>query len=130
MYHQFEEFLKDIPAAVTERRWVYGCVQQETAAGRALFDKFGDSKGPLYLGLLAVQSLRRMLGLMDFSQGRYLANTALLWHAGQLWALHEGEQPHLLTVEPNGAITMVSQPFTQGILKQVTDQWGDRRAMP
>lgn len=94
-------------------------VQQETAAGRALFDKFGDSKGPLYLGLLMVQGVRKMLGLVDFSKGRYVANTALMWHAGQLWALHEGEQPHLLTVEPNGAITMVNQPLTRDRLKRV-----------
>jgi carotenoid cleavage dioxygenase-like enzyme len=34
----------------------------------------------------------------------YTANTALLWHNHQLFALHEGDQPHLLYVSPEGKI--------------------------
>jgi carotenoid cleavage dioxygenase len=34
----------------------------------------------------------------------YTANTALLWHDGRLFALHEGDQPHLLHAEENGRI--------------------------
>lgn len=70
--------------------------QQEMAAGRALFHKFGDAEGPLTLGLMMIEKARIGLGIVDVTRGRYGGNTALLWHAGQFFALHEREQPHLL----------------------------------
>jgi hypothetical protein len=45
-------------------------VQQEAAAGRALFRKFGDLKGPAALGLLGIEKMRKALGIIDVSQVR------------------------------------------------------------
>lgn len=81
--------------------------QQEMAAGRALFHKFGDAEGPLTLGLMMIEKARIGLGIVDVTRGRYGGNTALLWHAGQFFALHEREQPHLLRVDEDGRIATV-----------------------
>lgn len=79
-------------------------LMQERAAGRALANKFGDLRGIGALILTAVESIRKLVGIIDASDGMYTANTALLWHHHQLFALHEGDQPHLLHVSPEGKI--------------------------
>lgn len=42
--------------------------------------------------------------LIQHTQGAYTANTALLWHNKQLFALCEGDQPYLLHVAPDGRV--------------------------
>ena len=103
--------------------------QQERAANRALMVKFGDMQGPLTLALMLIEGARKLLGIIDVSevrekpllipiqclasihlplshipQGEYTANTSLLWHNRQLFALCEGDQPYLLHVAEDGKI--------------------------
>lgn len=54
------------------------------------FTLFGDYRGwPAALHLL-VSGLRRLVRAKDGSDGDGTANTALVWHAKKLLALHEG----------------------------------------
>lgn len=98
-------------------------LQAERAAGHALYAKFGDYRGAWALGHMALQGLRRFAGLLPAKRGGVgggTANTALVFHARRLLALHEGDLPHALRVACDGVVSTagrvlegkVRHPFT------------------
>ena len=67
----------------------------EAASGKALL-KLGDLHGAAGLALLALDGARKACGLTSLADAGSTANTALVWHAGRLMALNEGDVPWLL----------------------------------
>lgn len=73
------------------------------------FTLFGDYRGwPAALHLL-VSGARRLLRAKDSSDGDGTANTALVWHARRLLALHEGDLPYVLRVACDGVVETVGR---------------------
>ena len=105
-------------------RWVKTArLAAERAAGVPLWAKFGDYRGVWALGHMALQGLRRAVGLLPPKEGvggGGTANTALVFHARRLLALHEGDLPHVLRVACDGVVETagkamagsVRHPFT------------------
>ena len=62
----------------------------------------GDFRGLKALPIILLDKLARKLGILDDSQGLGCANTALVYHAGQLLALHEGDAPYALRLLEGG----------------------------
>ena len=76
-------------------RWVRTeRLAQEERAGWALCNKIGDYQGFRALLHMARARLAQALGLLSSANGLGTANTALVWHAGRLLALHEGDLPY------------------------------------
>lgn len=121
--------------ATYANRWVdTERLRAERAAGHPLYAKFGDYRGVFALGHMALQGLRAAVGLLPPKTGGGVAgtskasgkvgggtaNTALVFHARKLLALHEGDLPHALRVACDGAVSTagrvlvgeVGHPFT------------------
>ena len=91
-------------------RWVETSrLRQERAAGVPLFTNFGDYRGWLAAAHLLVGGARRLLGAKDSSDGDGTANTALVFHAKRLLALHEGDLPYVLRVACDGVVETVGR---------------------
>lgn len=54
--------------------------------------------------VFCVEQLRHVLGVLDLSAGWGTANTALVYHAGRLLALHEGDQAYEMHVHGDGRL--------------------------
>ncbi|CAI5991294.1 unnamed protein product [Closterium sp. NIES-64] len=113
--------IKDGKASYVNR-WVRTSrLEQESAYQRAKFLKFGDMLGYVGLGKIFLEQLRKWLGVLDLSQGNGTGNTALIFHARRLLALHEGDAPYAIQVlqdgelETQGRLTYggrLNHPFT------------------
>lgn len=90
---------------------------QEEAAGWPLFTKTGDAIGVGFLPQLALQWLKIKVGVMSESDGFGTANTALVYHASRLYALHEGDMPYALRVLCSGVIDTLGRDNFDGRLK-------------
>lgn len=77
-------------------------LHQERAAGFPLFLKFGDAVGLVGLFTMLMDSLKTKWGLLDKTDGAGTANTALVYHAKKLMALHEGDLPYAVQVLCSG----------------------------
>lgn len=84
-------------------------LKEEQAAGYAICGKIGDCKG--YSGLLHLlwSHLKIKLGVIDSSQGLGTANTAFVFHADRLLALHEGDFPYWIRMACNGLISTIER---------------------
>ncbi|EXB32779.1 hypothetical protein L484_012509 [Morus notabilis] len=94
--------IKDGKATYVSRYVKTSRLQQEEYFGGAKFLKIGDLKGLFGLLMFNMQTLRRMLKVLDLSYGSGTANTALVYHSGKLLALHEGDKPYVLKVLEDG----------------------------
>ena len=91
-------------------RWVETSrLRQERRAGVPLFTNFGDYRGWFAALHLLVGGARRLLGAKDSSKGDGTANTALVFHAKKLLALHEGDLPYVLRVACDGVLETVGR---------------------
>ncbi|GLC54223.1 hypothetical protein PLESTB_000836900 [Pleodorina starrii] len=77
-------------------------LRQERAAGRPLFMRLGDMYGVRGLALLVLNKLGLRIGAMTTANGAGTANTALVYHAGRLLALHEGDLPYAVRILCSG----------------------------
>eukprot|EP00195_Chlamydomonas_chlamydogama_P005581 CAMPEP_0202896940 /NCGR_PEP_ID=MMETSP1392-20130828/5832_1 /ASSEMBLY_ACC=CAM_ASM_000868 /TAXON_ID=225041 /ORGANISM="Chlamydomonas chlamydogama, Strain SAG 11-48b" /LENGTH=587 /DNA_ID=CAMNT_0049582459 /DNA_START=58 /DNA_END=1821 /DNA_ORIENTATION=- len=82
---------------------------QERKAGKAIFAKFGDQEGVRGLFVALLELLKAKLGVINMKQGNGTANTALVYHAGRIMALHEGDLPYQVRVHSNGKIETVGR---------------------
>eukprot|EP00884_Botryococcus_braunii_P012266 jgi/Botrbrau1/2103/Bobra.0093s0011.1 len=94
--------IKDGEASYANRFVKTSRLHQERAAGFPLFLKFGDAVGVVGLFTMLMDALKTKLGLLDKSEGAGTANTALVYHAKKLMALHEGDLPHAIQVLCSG----------------------------
>lgn len=94
-------------------------LKQERAAGFPLFEKIGDCQGPGYLVQMGLQQVKKVLGVLDDSQGKGRGNTALVFHAKQLLTLEEGDMPYALRVLCNGVVDTIGRTDFNGKLKHV-----------
>ncbi|KAI3427019.1 hypothetical protein D9Q98_006961 [Chlorella vulgaris] len=86
-------------------RWVKTArLAQEQDIGAPLTVKFGDSRGKAALAHMAVARVAKMLGLLSEENGKGRGNTALVFHANRLLALHESDLPYALRIACNGLI--------------------------
>uniref|UniRef100_A0A7S0WUG4 carotenoid 9,10-dioxygenase n=1 Tax=Chlamydomonas leiostraca TaxID=1034604 RepID=A0A7S0WUG4_9CHLO len=76
----------------------------ERKAGRPLYMKMGDIVGKRGLLILLLDTLKRKLGICPRKGGSGTANTALVFHARRLLALHEGDLPYAVRVACDGVI--------------------------
>ena len=91
-------------------RWVRTSrLAQERRAGVPLFTNFGDYRGWFGALHLLVGGARRLLRAKDSSDGDGTANTALVFHARRLLALHEGDLPYALRVACDGVVETVGR---------------------
>ncbi|CAI7768680.1 unnamed protein product [Closterium sp. NIES-54] len=99
-------------------RWVRTSrLEQESAYERAKFLKFGDMLGYVGLGKIFLEQLRKWLGVLDLSQGNGTGNTALIFHARRLLALHEGDAPYAIQVLQDGELETKGRLTYGGRLK-------------
>mmetsp|Transcript_6206 Transcript_6206/g.16027 ORF Transcript_6206/g.16027 Transcript_6206/m.16027 type:complete len:525 (+) Transcript_6206:203-1777(+) len=80
---------------------------QEQAVGWPSSGKLGDLAGVGGLVCLALSGVKRILGVIR--DGRGTANTAMVYHAKRLLALHEGDMPYALKVLCEGAVETVER---------------------
>ncbi|GMN53613.1 hypothetical protein TIFTF001_022745 [Ficus carica] len=85
--------IKDGKATYVSRYVKTSRLKQEEYFGAPKFAKLGDLKGLFGLLMFSMQTLRGMLKVLDLSYGIGTANTALVYHHGNLLALHEGDKP-------------------------------------
>ncbi|CAI5472694.1 unnamed protein product [Closterium sp. Yama58-4] len=109
--------IKDGKASYVNR-WVRTSrLEQETAYQRAKFLKFGDMLGYAGLAKIFLEQLRKWLGVLDLSQGNGTGNTALIFHARRLLALHEGDAPYAIQVLQDGDLETQGRLTYGGRLK-------------
>ncbi|KAE9590460.1 Carotenoid 9,10(9',10')-cleavage dioxygenase 1 [Lupinus albus] len=94
--------IKDGKATYVSRFVRTSRLQQEEYFGGAKFMKIGDLKGFFGLLMVNINMLRNKLKVLDESYGRGTANTALIYHHGNLLALHEGDKPYAIKVFEDG----------------------------
>ncbi|XP_057727990.1 carotenoid 9,10(9',10')-cleavage dioxygenase 1-like [Arachis stenosperma] len=94
--------IKDGKATYVSRFVRTSRLKQEEYFGGAKFMKIGDLKGLLGLLMVNIQMLRYKLKVLDDSYGHGTANTALIYHHGNLLALHEGDKPYAIKVFEDG----------------------------
>lgn len=102
---------------------------QEQRAGVPLFTNFGDYRGWLAALHLLVGGARRLLRVKDSSDGDGTANTALVFHARRLLALHEGDLPYVLRVACDGIIETVGRLRDFSSKKDKADSKRDEKTM-
>ena len=113
-------------------RWVETSrLRQERAAGVPLFTNFGDYRGWFAALHLLVGGARRLLRAKDSSQGDGTANTALVFHAKKLLALHEGDLPYVLRVACDGVLETVGRlsDFSSTKEKEGNDEKKEKKTM-
>ncbi|XP_019426194.1 PREDICTED: carotenoid 9,10(9',10')-cleavage dioxygenase 1-like isoform X2 [Lupinus angustifolius] len=94
--------IKDGKATYVSRFVRTSRLQQEEYFGSAKFMKIGDLKGIFGLLMVNINMLRNKLKVVDESYGRGTANTALIYHHGNLLALNEGDKPYAIKVFEDG----------------------------
>ncbi|GJP34663.1 hypothetical protein CLOM_g19077 [Closterium sp. NIES-68] len=109
--------IKDGKASYVNRYVRTSRLAQEEAYKRAKFLKIGDMIGYAGLGKILLHQLRGWLGVLDLSQGDGTGNTALIFHAGGLQALHEGDAPYALQVLQDGDLETKGRMTYEGKLK-------------
>ncbi|GIL78894.1 hypothetical protein Vretimale_112 [Volvox reticuliferus] len=93
-------------------------LQQERQAGRPLFVRLGDMFGLRGLALILLVRLGRAVGVLDNSKGLGTANTALVYHAGRLLTLNEGDLPYGVRITCNGVVETMGRLLMQ-------ETWGN-----
>ncbi|CAL0310311.1 unnamed protein product [Lupinus luteus] len=94
--------IKDGKATYVSRFVRTSRLQQEEYFGGAKFMKIGDLKGFFGLLMVNINMMRNKLKVLDESYGRGTANTALIYHHGNLLALNEGDKPYAIKVFEDG----------------------------
>jgi len=89
-------------------------LQQERRAGEPLFVKFGDIMGRRGVLLMLLDAIRRRLGFVSYKEGAGTANTALVYHAERLLALHEGDLPYVVRILCSGALQTMGRMKLSG----------------
>lgn len=75
---------------------------QEQYWGGSKFRKIGDLVGIRGFVALGLFELRKAFGILDVSYGSGTANTALVYHNGNLLSLNEGDKPYAVRVLEDG----------------------------
>lgn len=99
--------IKDGKATYVARYVRTSRLEQEEFFGAPKFVKVGDMKGMLGYFIVAVGVLRKMLGVLDSSNGEGVGNTALVFHNKKLLALDERDRPYSVKVLENGDLETV-----------------------
>jgi hypothetical protein len=60
--------------------------------------QFGDQEGLRGLWITLLELLKTKTGIIDVSKGTGTANTSLVYHAGRIMALHEGDLPYQVSM--------------------------------
>ncbi|CAH8354611.1 unnamed protein product [Eruca vesicaria subsp. sativa] len=94
--------IKDSKATYVSRYVKTSRLKQEEFFGAAKLMKIGDLKGIFGLLMANMQHLRTKLKVLDDSYGNGTANTALVYHHGQLLALQETDKPYVIKVLEDG----------------------------
>ncbi|KAG2259073.1 hypothetical protein Bca52824_078367 [Brassica carinata] len=94
--------IKDGKATYVSRYVKTSRLKQEEFFGAAKLMKIGDLKGIFGLLMANMQQLRTKLKVLDDSYGNGTANTALVYHHGQLLALQETDKPYVIKVLKDG----------------------------
>ncbi|KAL3133697.1 hypothetical protein ABBQ32_008196 [Trebouxia sp. C0010 RCD-2024] len=92
-------------------------LKQEKAAGHPLGLKIGDMRGLGGLVELLWHELEVKLGVYDVKDGFGTANTALIYHANKLLALHEGDLPYAVRALCNGVVETMGRVTYDGKVK-------------
>lgn len=83
-------------------------LQQEERYGAPKFWKVGDMKGVKGYFCIALENLRRSLGVLNVSSGYAgTGNTSLVFHNKKLLALHERDKPYRIKVLEDGDLVTV-----------------------
>lgn len=92
-------------------------LKQEKAAGHPLGLKIGDCRGLGGLVELLWHQLELKMGVYNAKDGFGTANTALIYHANKLLALHEGDLPYAVRALCNGVIETMGRVTYDGKVK-------------
>ncbi|KAF5830496.1 carotenoid oxygenase [Dunaliella salina] len=124
-YHWFEGSgmvhavrIKDGTATYCNRYVETSKLKQEKKAGKPVFAAFADQEGRRGVIIAMLELLKIKTGAVNVKEGTGTANTSLVYHAGRLLALHEGDLPYQLRMVCNGALETV-QRLTLG------KDWGE-----
>eukprot|EP00898_Chlorokybus_atmophyticus_P006562 jgi/Chlat1/6907/Chrsp52S06635 len=109
--------IKDGKATYINRFVRTARLAQEEAHGRPIFIKMGDVVGFIGLLKLLLWKLRVLLGAVDVTDGYGTANTALVYHDGQLLALQETDHPYAIKVLMDGQLETLGVQHYDGRLK-------------
>ncbi|GAB4824146.1 hypothetical protein N2152v2_011192 [Parachlorella kessleri] len=97
--------IKDGKASYVNRYVDTARLRQEREVGYPQFIKFGDSQGVWGVGHALLKQIKEEIGILQ--PGKYgsgTGNTALLFHAKRLLALHEGDLPYVLRLACQGIL--------------------------
>jgi carotenoid 9,10(9',10')-cleavage dioxygenase 1 len=89
----------------------------ETAANRSIIGKIGDKRGLSGLAHILLDAIKKLLGVVDASNGLGTANTALAYHAGRMLALHEGDAPYWIRIACEGLVETIGRVSYGGKLQ-------------
>ncbi|KAK9808682.1 hypothetical protein WJX72_001857 [[Myrmecia] bisecta] len=92
-------------------------LQQEKNAGHALGLKMGDAHGLAAVAQFAIVRLRKRLGVFSVKDGEGTGNTAMVYHAHRLLALHEGDLPYAIRVLCEGLVETLGRVRYGGAVK-------------
>ncbi|CAA0808904.1 Carotenoid 9-10(9-10)-cleavage dioxygenase 1 [Striga hermonthica] len=99
--------IKDGKATYVSRYVKTSRLKQEEYFGGSKFMKIGDLKGVFGLVTVYMQMLRYKFNILDDSYGYGTANTALVYHNGNLLALSEGDKPYAIKVLEDGDLQTI-----------------------
>eukprot|EP00879_Flechtneria_rotunda_P007143 GHRR01007496.1.p1 GENE.GHRR01007496.1~~GHRR01007496.1.p1 ORF type:complete len:469 (+),score=130.83 GHRR01007496.1:762-2168(+) len=88
-------------------------LQEEQRAGFPIYAKFGDQEGLRGVFVAMLELLKQKTGILKGVPvpecGNGTANTSLVYHAGRLLALHEGDLPYQLKMLCEGVVSTVGR---------------------
>jgi carotenoid cleavage dioxygenase len=91
-------------------------LKQEKKVGYAAAGKIGDMKGISGIGHILFDLLKKKLGVLSTGNGFGTGNTALVFHAGRLLTLNEGDLPYHLKIACSGLVETIDRITFDGKL--------------
>ncbi|KAK9918068.1 hypothetical protein WJX75_000916 [Coccomyxa subellipsoidea] len=109
--------IKDGKVAYSNRLVQTNRLKRERKLGFSVYQRFGDMRGFWGVFHAGLGALRMKLGVTPQNEGVGTANTALVYHANKLLALHEGDLPYAMRVLCDGIVDTLGRITFGGKVK-------------